>query len=65
MKTQIILNDDLKKRIKEYGKKTNMTMTTFIHIACEKYFDSMVLADRMKEVFIKAMEDAKNTTPKT
>lgn len=65
MKTQINMNPELKDKMKDYSKKTGMSMTTIIHLAVEKYFDSLVLSEKMKDILMKALEHEKDSPSKT
>lgn len=66
MKKTININDKLDRRIHEYIKKYNMTYTTFVNLASEKYLNNEVLEDEiktvLKDMFVRTVKDEKNIT---
>lgn len=60
MKKTLNFNDNLDERIVEYIKKYNMTYTSFVMIACEKFFDSLHLENTLKNMFLQVIENGKD-----
>ena len=59
-KKTININDDLDIRISEYIEKYNMTYTSFVNIACEKYLSSKEQSSKINkmvtDLFMKELE---------
>lgn len=60
----IILDEYLDTKIKEYITRYKMTYTSFVTIALYKYFDSLELQEKFKLAFAETLKDAKDNTPK-
>lgn len=51
------ISDSLDKKMREYIKENNLTITTFLHLAISKYIESQEQTKKWKELFTELIKE--------